>query len=205
MIRGLRLGGVVAAGALLSSAGYIAAAPLGAAASGPHICSGSPTAPGVLAGSYGSVEVSGICFVNAGPVVVHGNLTVERRGALIAAFGLNDTTGHGSSHITVDGNITVDNNGSMLLGCFPTSFACIDDPNPSAPTLSSHDVVHGSIVENDPLGVVVHDVTVGGSVSEEGGGGGVDCNPQGVFAVFQSPVYSDYEDSTIWADSTSRI
>ena len=36
-----------------------------------------------------------------------------------------------------------------------------------------------------------------GNLTEEGGGGGFNCNPQGVFAVFQSPVYSDYEDSTI--------
>ena len=72
MIRGLRLGGVMAAGALLGSAGYISAAPLGAAASGPYICSGTPSAPGVLSGSHGDVNVSGVCFVNAGPAVVHG-------------------------------------------------------------------------------------------------------------------------------------
>jgi len=197
VIRQLRLGGVVAAGALLGSAGYISAAPLGAAASGPYICSGSPTAPGVLSGSYGSVEVSGICFVNAGPVVVRGDLTVERRGALIAAFGLNDVTGHGFSNITIDGNVMVENNGAMLLGCFPTSFPCIDDPHAHHPTLASHDVIHGNLVEDDPLGVILHDDTVGGSVTEEGGGGGFNCNPTGVFAFFQSPVYSDYEDSTI--------
>lgn len=198
MVRGLRLSGVMAAGALLGSAGYVAAAPLGASASGPYICSGSPTAPGTLAGgSYGSVEVSGFCAVNAGNVVVHGNLTVERRGALVAAFGLNDRTGHGSSHLTVWGNVTVDNGGTAILGCFPTSFPCIDDPNPSAPTLASHDVLHGNLTSDDPLGVILHDVRVDGNVSEEGGGGGFNCNPSGVFLLFQSPVYSDYEDSSV--------
>jgi hypothetical protein len=187
----------VAVGALLGSAGYMSAAPLGAAASGPYTCSGTPTAPGVLAGTYSSVDVTGVCFVNAGAAVVRGSLTVERRGALLAIFARNDQTGHGKSSLTVDGDVVVDNNGTALLGCFPTSFPCQDDPNPNHPTLASHDVIHGNLIEDDPLGVILHDVNVGGSVSEEGGGGGVNCNPQGVFAVFQSPVYSDYEDSTI--------
>ncbi len=197
MIRALRLGGMVAASALLGSAGCVAGGPLSASASGPHVCSGSPTAPGVLAGSYGSVEVSGICFVNSGAAVVHGTLTVDSRGALLAVFGLNDRTGHGSSHLTVDGNVTIANGGAALLGCFPTSFPCIDDPNPHSPTLSSHDVFHGSFTSDDPLGVILHDVRVDGNVSEEGGGGGFNCTPHGVFAVFQSPVYSDYEDSSV--------
>jgi hypothetical protein len=151
----------------------------------------------VLTGSHGSVEVSGVCFVNAGHALVRGNLSVGRHGTLLAVFGLNDQTGSGSSSLTVDGNVTIGNNGTALLGCFPTSFPCIDDPNPSSPTLSSHDVVHGSLTSDDPLGVILHDTRVDGNVAEEGGGGGFNCNPQGVFAVFQSPVYSDYEDSSV--------
>ncbi len=205
MIRGLRLGGMVAAGALLGSAGYVAAAPLAVSAGGPHVCSGTPTAPGVLAGSFGSVEVSGICFVNGGAAVVHGSLTVDPHGALLAVFALNHRTGHGTSHLTVDGNLTIANNGAALLGCFPTSFACIDDPNPQSPTLSSHDVLHGNLTSDDPLGVILHDTRVDGNVAEEGGGGGFNCTPQGVFAVFQSPVYSDYEDSSVggWMSVTN--
>jgi hypothetical protein len=30
-----------------------------------------------------------------------------------------------------------------------------------------------------------------------GGGGGVTCDPSGIFLAFQSPVFSDYEDSTV--------
>jgi hypothetical protein len=192
-----RLCGVAAAAAMLGGAGYSAAAPMPALAGGPYVCSGSPTAPGVLAGSFGSVEVVGLCAVNGGAAVVHGNLTVTRGAALVAAFGLNDVTGQGSSHLTVDGNLNIENGGAALLGCFPTSFPCIDDPNPSSPTLSSHVRIGGNLTSDDPLGVIVHDGSVAGNVTEEGGGGGVNCTPQGIFAVFQSPVYSDYEDSSI--------
>jgi hypothetical protein len=197
MIGVSRLCGVAATAALLGGAGYAAAAPAPVLAGGPHVCSGSPTAPGVLAGSFGSVQVVGICFVNGGPAVVHGNLTVTRGSALIAAFALNDLTGSGSSRLTVNGNLTIENGGAALVGCFPTSFPCIDDPNPSSPTLSSPVRVGGNLTSDDPLGVIVHDGSVGGSVTQEGGGGGVNCTPHGVFAAFQSPVYSDYEDSSI--------
>jgi hypothetical protein len=198
MIRGLRLSGVVAAGALLGSAGFVGSASVGAAASGTYVCSGNATSPGVLTGSHGSVDVTGICFVDAGPAVVRGTLTIGGHGALLAAFARNDQTGHGTSDLTVDGDVSVVHGGTAILGCFPTSFACIDDPHQHRPTLASHDVIHGNLVEDDPLGVVVHDVSVSGNVTEEGGGGGFTCNPKGVFAVFQSPVYSDYEDSTIF-------
>jgi hypothetical protein len=166
-------------------------------ADGAHVCSGSASAPGVLVGSFGNVEVSGVCFVNAGPARVRGNLTVLNDGALIAAFALNDQTGNGSSHLTVDGNLQVDAGATLLLGCLPSSFACIDDPNQSSPTLSSHDTIMGNLDTDAPLGVVVHNTWVGRDVSEDGGGGGFNCTPSGVFAAFGSPVYSAFEDSTI--------
>jgi hypothetical protein len=199
MLIGSKLCGFAAAGALLGGAGFAAAAPTAALASGgsTHVCSGSPSAPGVLAGSYGNVAVSGICFVNSGPAVVHGNLTVRPGGALLAVFAMNDRTGSGSSHLTVTGDVNVDKDGTMLLGCFATSFACLDDPDQNNPTLNSHSHVEGNIVETDPLGVILHDDRVDGNVTEVGGGGGFNCNPKGVFAVFGSPVYSDYEDSGI--------
>ena len=196
---------MVAAGALLGSVICRSGTAVGIGDWPLHVCAGSPTAPGVLAGSYGSVEVSGICFVNSGAAVVHGSLTVDSHAALLAVFGLNHRTGHGGSHLTVDGNVTIANGGTALLGCFPTSFPCIDDPNPQSPTLSSHDVLHGNLTSDDPLGVILHDVRVDGNVAEEGGGGGFNCNPQGVFSVFQSPVYSDYEDSSVggWMSVTN--
>ena len=47
--------------------------------------------------------------------------------------------------------------------------------------------------------MVVHLSTIGGSVQQIGGGGGRTCTPSGIFAQFKSPVYSDYEDSSIGA------
>jgi hypothetical protein len=124
-------------------------------------------------------------------------LTLASGSALIAAFALNDVAGQGTSSLVVDGNVNVESGATLLLGCLPTSFACLDDPSHDNPTLSSHDVITGSLTEGAPLGVVVHNTAIGGSVSETGGGGGVNCDPSGVFAAFGSPVYSDYEDSTI--------
>jgi hypothetical protein len=182
--------------ALLVSLGI--AAPAVAQSDAHTTCTGTPTSPGVITGTYWSdVTVKGDCAVNGGKAVVHGNLTLASGSALLAAFANNDVTGKGSSSLRVTGNIVVGDDATMLLGCLPTSFPCIDDPNQSSPTLSSHDVVGGSIIEKAPLGVIVHDTWIGGSVTQLGGGGGVNCNPTGVFALFGSPVYSTYEDSTI--------
>ena len=53
------------------------------------------------------------------------------------------------------------------------------------------------MIANAPLGVVVHVTASEGTRPRPGGGGGVNCTPPGIFAKFQSPVYSDYEDNTI--------
>lgn len=155
------------------------------------VCSGTPSAPGVLSGTYnGPVVVQGVCFVNAGPAVINGELVIDPSSAVIAAFG------RGNSSLTVTKSVFVRNDGTLLLGCIPTSFPCIDDPTDHK-TLSSHGSIGGRLLETRPLGVIVHNSSITGSVIEHGGGGGVNCNPSGVFAAFGSPVYSDYEDSTI--------
>jgi hypothetical protein len=173
------------------AAGLAMAVPSLASASS-TVCRGTPTAPGVLSGSYtGDVFIDGVCAVNNGPANVNGTLILGRNAALIAAFGAKDSV------LNVTGNIRVGHGAAMILGCLPSSFACLDDPNPNSPTLSSAPNVGGSIVASDPLGVIVHNATIGGSVRQRGGGGGVSCNPSGIFAAFGSPVYSDYEDSSI--------
>jgi hypothetical protein len=160
------------------------------------ICTGTPEAPGVLAGRHtGNVIVEGECVVNAGAAVVDGSLTVTEGSALLAAFGLNDVTHSGNSSLTVHGSVRVRAGASLLLGCEPEHFSCIDDPEPEPGTLSSRGHIFGSLTEQDPLGVVVHNSEVNGNVLENGGGGGVNCNPQGVFQFF--PVYSDYEDMVV--------
>jgi hypothetical protein len=169
-----------------------------AAAAGPHVCAGTVAAPGVLAGKYSSnVVVQGACAANAGAAIVSGNLTVRPGAALVAAFALNDQTGTGSSSLTVRGNLEIQNGAAMILGCDPQSFPCIDDPHPESPTLASAAHVSGNLIEQQPLGVVVHNTTIDGNVVESGGGGGPTCEPSGVFALFGSPVYSDYEDSSV--------
>jgi hypothetical protein len=51
----------------------------------------------------------------------------------------------------------------------------------------------GNLVASQPLGVVLHGVNVDGNINESGGGGGFTCDPVGIFAAFESPVFSVYE------------
>lgn len=179
----------------------------GAAAPGPRICAGTPKVPGVLAaGTYRGAVVRGLCAVNAGHVHVIGTLLVTRGSAMIAAFGRNDKTHHGGSALTVTGDVIVGRGGTLVLGCKAnpggTGFPCVDDPSKNRPTLTSVGRVSGNIVETAPLGVIVHNSVIGGGVTETGGGGGLSCTPPkaGAFAKFNSPVYSDYEDSSLGGD-----
>jgi hypothetical protein len=179
----------------LLSGGVLAVAPntaLAATSTGSvYTCTGTPTAPGVLVGTHASVVVNGACVVAAGPALVKGSLTVSPGSVLVAAFGMN------SSHLTVHGDLSVKSGGTLILGCIPSSFPCIDDPNPSAPTLSSVGRVGGDLDSSQPLGVLVHDSVIGGSFIETGGGGGINCTPSGIFAQFGSPVYSTIEDTSV--------
>jgi len=149
---------------------------------------------------WGTVTIKGACAVNGGAAVVHGNLVVSAGSALIAAFARNDVAGKGSSSLRVTGNVVVDRRAAAVLGCFASSFACLDDPHQSNPRLNSHDVVGGSIIGSAALGIIGHDLTVMGSVVQTGGGGGFNCNPQGIFTLFQSPVFTTYEDSVVWGN-----
>ena len=178
--------------------GLLAAGPVtaaGAAVTGTTTCSGSPTAPGVLTGNVTSnVVVKGVCFVNSGPAVVSGDVTVSPGSALVSAFGMHN------SRLTVQGNVLVRAGAVALLGCIPSSFACLDDPNQSQPTLSSHFTVGLDLRSNLALGVIVHNFSVAGDVIQTGGGGGRNCNPQGFFTAFGSPVFSTYEDGSVGGD-----
>lgn len=166
-----------------------------------QVCTGTPEAPGALAGTYfGTVFVEGVCAVNAGQARVFGNLIVRPGSTLVAAFALNDETGSGSSSLSVVGSLRVQDGAAALLGCEAEHSPCIDDPHPEAPTLSSQDRVYGDLQEQQPLGVVVHNSIVFGNVVERGGGGGSNCEPSGIFTVFGSPVYSDYEDTGIYGN-----
>jgi hypothetical protein len=193
----MQLAAALGAGALALAVGAATAVPA-AAAPGPS-CSGDlsniPASVGVLAGTYtGNVRIGGACAVVAGPTVINGNLTVQAGSTLLAAFA--------SGSLTVNGNVLVQDGGTLILGCIPTSFPCFDDQG-EVPSLSSHGSVSGNLVATQPLGVIVHNTDIGGSVTETGGGGGVNCGPPdgpplpGIFGVIGFPVYSDYEDNSI--------
>jgi hypothetical protein len=194
----LLFAGAITGGAL--AAGPVVAASA-AATGGTAVCSGSPSSPGELTGAYpGNVVVKGACEVNAGVAVVSGNLNVSQGSVLLAAFALNDKTGSGKSSLTVHGDLQVGIGATVLLGCNPQNFACLDDPNQSAPTLSSHDSVGQDMSSYRPLGVIVHNTSIGGDLSQYSGGGGVNCTPSGVFKLFNSPVYSAYEHGSVAGD-----
>jgi len=136
----------------------------------------------VLSDVYnGNVTISGACAVPVGPAVVNGNLT-----------GL------------INGDVKMGHGATLILGCLPSSSASTDDPSGSRAGSIS-----GNLKADEPLGVIVHDSTIGGNVEEEGGGGGVSCPfippntplPAGsIFAALGAPVYRDYEDSSIGGD-----
>ncbi len=185
------------------SAALVVAVPLGllggtGAASATPVATtcGSSGGASLAAGTYSSVTVTDICNVDSGQVTVTGNVTVSAGGSLLAAFALDQGNPGTTSGFTVDGNITVASGGTLILGCEASAFQCFDDTG-TPPTLNSADTVNGSVTATDPLGVIVHETTIGGDAVQTGGGGGVSCTPSGVFASFMSPVYSDYEDSTI--------
>jgi hypothetical protein len=191
-----------ASGLLLSTVAASLALSPGTAAAFTHkpLCIGTTESPGVLAGNYRSgVTIDGACTVNDGPATIHGKLTISPGSSLVAAFGLNGRTGKGNSKLKVFGNIVIRAGATLIMGCDASSFPCLDDPNASAPTLSSVDVVQGNLLETKPLGVVVHDAKISGNVRQAGGGGGTTCDipTTGIFGLFGSPVYSDYENSKI--------
>jgi hypothetical protein len=185
------------AGTLVAGIAGVAASPVAALADeNAHVCSGSFTHPGLLTGSFSDVVVKGVCFVSAGPATVHDKLTVSRNGALVAAFGT------GNSSLKLYGDLRVEDGGTAILGCDPQSGPpCFDDPNPMHPTLSSHTYVRGDLTADEPLGIIVHNTTIGGDVTETGGGGGFNCTPHGFFATPPpGPVFSAFEDSSIHGD-----
>jgi hypothetical protein len=181
---------VLAAGLLIIP---VAATSASAAPIGNFTCTGTLQAPGTLSGTFANVTVVGACLTVA-PTHVLGNVTVTP-GAL---FGGSVT--HAGSPLVVNGNVTVLHNGVAFLGCFATSQPCMDD-NPNNPTLNGPVSIGGNLTALGALGIVNHDMTLGGNETVIGGGGGAGpdaCNTTpGGFAIAQSPAFTDTEDSTV--------
>ncbi len=174
--------------------GLLAGAEASSAATPVAMTCGSTGGAPLPAGTYSSVTVTGVCNVNSGQVTVTGNVTVTAGASLIAAFALDQGHAGTTSGLTVNGSVTVAAGGTAVLGCEASAFPCADDR--VTPTLNSPDAVNGSVIATDPLGVLVHDSTIGGDAVQTGGGGGVSC-AAGTLPVFGFGVYSDYEDNTI--------
>jgi hypothetical protein len=162
----------------------IAAGSAGASPGG-YTCSGGS----IPAGSYASITVSGVCAVDSGSVSVAGDVSVSTGAALVAAFG--------GSDLTVGGNLDVRNNASLILGCEPEAFVCINDPDQINGTLSTNDSIGGDLRANNALAVLAHNNTIGGSVSVSGGGGGATASSCDSTALFGGPPYGTFEDNTI--------
>jgi hypothetical protein len=114
----------------------------------------------------------------------------------------------------IGGDVTVGSGAVLLLGCSP-NISCMP-PNPGI----SFDEVRGNITAHNAQAVVVHSVSIGGSVSINGGGGGSaadSCNSQASPPApivknlkpwsedpnqYFTPVYSDVEDSSIGGNYT---
>ncbi len=175
---------------LLAGASVASSASVASAAVAAFTCSGTFDAPGTLAGTYSSVLVTGVCFVNGGPAVVTGNVVVSPGASLVAAFATNN------SSLTVRGNIVVQSGATLVLGCEASESACLDDPNQASPTLNGSDMVKGSIVASNALGVLVHNATINRNVVQTGGGGGLNCDPNPNPA-FSFAVFSAYDDNSV--------
>ena len=198
--------GLLATSGVLAGAGLASAKKPGKSANTQTTCEGTAKSPGILTGKVPSnVLVKGICYVDHGSAIVAGSVTVAPGGVLVAAFGRNDKTHSGVSDLTVDGKVVVHTGATAVIGCEAAQFPCIDDSQTS-PKLNNYATIGGNLVVTGALGVVVHDTTIDGNVSQSGGGGGENCTPSGPFKAFKSPVYSDYEDDAIGGSiSTSNV
>jgi hypothetical protein len=135
-------------------------------------CNGGVIAPG----TYQSINVNGSCSIPAGPVEVLGNIFVNSGGVLDAAH---------DADLTVHGVILVFQGGALMLGCTP-EVGCDTPPDVH---------VHGSVIAIFPLAVLIHGVTVDGTVLITGGSGGVNCDLHAELG--GGPAYVTVEDSTV--------
>lgn len=174
------------------------------ATAAPDSCTGTLSAPGLLAGAYpGDVTIHGVCQANGGAAKVGGNLILSPGSALNATFALNDVTHSGRSSLKVGGDIRVMKNAVLAMGCLPLHSPCSDDPHAATGgTLTGDNHVAGNVVGSEALGILVHASEIGGDARQHGGGGGQSAMTcavptSGVFSQIGSPVFSDYEDTRV--------
>jgi hypothetical protein len=173
MKRSLRLG-------LIVLAILVALLPAAAQAGPPdYTCNGGLIMPG----AYGTLTITGTCFIQTGIVTVQNGLVVKGTGVLWAASE--------TAHVDVKGGIRVEKDGILFYGCSPS--LCADRTGYT---------VTGGIMVDQAQTAVFHGNDVKGSVSVTGGGGGYNCDgnpripvPPGVD--FQIPNYTDFEENWV--------
>jgi hypothetical protein len=172
-------------------------------------CTGGTIPPGV----YGSMIVTGTCYMPAGNITVLGNVTVAPN-ALLDAVTKGDPSSAPVVPATVDinGNVSVGDGAVFVFGCSP-NITCTTPPG------ITYDRIGGNLTATGAQGVVLHSATIGGNVSLIGGGGGPaaeQCAAQTPTAVTLTalepwsedpgldfvPVYSDAEDDSIGGNLT---
>ena len=190
--------------ALIATAGTASAQP--AQTNRTYVCTGANG--GIIpAGTYSSIIVKGVCYMPAGTVVIRHDLIIGPK-ALLDAVTPGDPPGNAQlpATVLVGGNVTVGKGAVLLLGCSPDQ-GCNGGVN--------YDRIGGSLTGVGDLGIVVHSATIRGNVTLLGGGGGVTCatpgpapwsadpalNPPNDPSA-ASPVFSDFEDSTIGGSYT---
>jgi hypothetical protein len=153
---------VLAVAGILSTTAMAGAVPIGGRFGPTYRCTGGNIRPG----TYGSILVTGVCYMPAGNITVRGDLTVNA-GALLDAVTPGDPVASANpllpAEVSIGGNVFVGAGGVLLLGCAPGN---------SCPTAYTYDTIGGSLTGIGALGVVIHAVTIGGSFSLLGGGSG---------------------------------
>jgi hypothetical protein len=157
----------------------------GASAQPSHLTCRGGSIPG---GVYESVTVRGHCSLDAGTVIVAGNVEIEEGAALLAAFG--------GSDLVVRQNVIVEHRGILVLGCEPQQFICFNDPDQQTGTMTTNDRIGGNLVGRRPLMMLIHKSIVAGWIRQHRGGGGITCSrfPLGKNG---PPAYSTYEDNFV--------
>jgi hypothetical protein len=201
--------------ALIATAGTASAQP--AQTNRTYVCTGANG--GIIpAGTYSSIIVKGVCYMPAGTVVIRHDLIIGPK-ALLDAVTPGDPPGNAQlpATVLVGGNVKVGKGAVLLLGCSPDQ-GCNGGVN--------YDRIGGSLTGVGDLGIVVHSASIRGNVTLLGGGGGVAGDPASG-ACFDlmanpppapwsadpalnppgnpsnaSPVFSDFEDTTIGGSYT---
>ena len=100
----------------------------------------------------------------------------------------------------VGGSLYVERDAVLVLGCEPEAFTCMQRSRSGGSHVSSASTVYGNLSATNALAVIVHDARIGGNLPVHQGGGGYNCDPQA--ALFGSPAYATFEDTSVGGNAT---